>query len=362
MFNRFQKYSKVYTSSQHAGAAYILNKSFGYPSEQVVPLSISHGVDFDHCSSAMDVRSNEPLHWAYNDSIGKRASEVKSVVRLPHPWWFVTKDREANRGEKILVIGPPPGEINDTRLLALLRRHYKLKDLEILIKNRGVVDRSKEFWMANEVETVSAGQQDALFYERLAQLLAGYEKIVCPTFSSAGIFAAAMGKPVSYLGGYKYFAYDSASYLNIVNFRSASARRIVKAFVHQDQVTITRLAQQLLGFENRPLDSLKSDYVRAISEIKKPTSSNSFLASLNRELAIFFGKPGLAGKSGGEVLSRIFRPQKVALIEIDELSVWLNGLSSNNFSLSLIPYVKGRTEPGLAPDIESGWSEPSHRL
>ena len=186
----------------------MLNGSLGFPVDTPVPLGISHGVDYGVTRSAMDVHLPEPLHWAYNASIARRATPIKKSLILPHPWWFATKDRENQKGSRILVVSAPPSKTNDARLLKLLKNNFFTNDLTLLLKNRGSwVETSSCLWSAEGIRVESAGPQDSGFYERLAEIILSHERMVCCTLSSAAFFAAALGKKVDFLEGYSYRAY-----------------------------------------------------------------------------------------------------------------------------------------------------------
>ena len=95
---KLNNYRGLYKSSGKSGEAEILRNYLELENDFPVPLSISHGVDMNHTSVAMDVRSIEPIHWSYNEQIHERALLVKPSILLPHPWLMLTLGRQIKSG------------------------------------------------------------------------------------------------------------------------------------------------------------------------------------------------------------------------------------------------------------------------
>lgn len=346
--DKFKRFQNLYRSAKWAGAAGILNRSFDFDIDQVVPLSISHGVDYGMCFHSMDIYQPEPLHWAYNNYILQQAKDTKSVIELPHPWWFVVKDYEIEVGSRILLIGAPPGRLNDERLLNIVKNKFDLSQIDILIKSRGECAQSIDFWRKNNVTSRSAGPSDEKFYYRLFEILSNYETIICPLFSSAAIFAAAIGKKIIFLEGYQFKFYDAHNYTNIMNFESINAKKIVSVFLDGHQPEVTKISQSLLGFTDESIERLKKRYIEEISKLKIPTFQQSFFSPILSEIALKLNKPGIANFSIKNS-SKSWRQRKiVSEIEIDEISVWRDGVNRENFNIRNVDYIKGFNEPGSA--------------
>lgn len=347
-FSDLQRFSPLYVNVKLAGSAQILNTALGFERDQVVPLSISHGVDFNVCTAPMDIFNIEPLHWAYNEQILERSRTIKPSISLPHPWWFIAKDHEIPKGERMLVIGPPPGKLNDERLLSVLKRDFNLEDMNILLKQRGDTINSEKFWMQNGVGVVTAGIQDENFYPRLFRILANSSLIISCTLSSAAIFAASIGKKIVFIRDYVYQAYDTSNYLKVMDFNSRYAKNFVYNFVNEADENATELARNLLGFTNEPIARMKARYFEGVSKIDSPTNNKSPISSIMREIALLFNRHSLASLTGHKIRQRIFNNLRVSRIEANEISIWLNGLNSSNFKCVEISYIKGKTEPGRA--------------
>ncbi len=221
-----RRYSRLYKSSYNMGSARILRHYLELDESFPIPLSLSHGVDLNNWHEAADVRSIEPIHWSYNNVIHQRALNVKASLRLPHPWLLLREGRAPARGMGTLVIGPPPGDSNDSALQRCLNMSG-IKDYDILEKYRGNVSSSIAFWERNGINVVSAGSTDQLFYERLFSLIDRYEYVISGTLSSALVFAAAIGKKCRVLENYTYSAYDVANYANNV-FKSEIAEKFLR--------------------------------------------------------------------------------------------------------------------------------------
>jgi hypothetical protein len=347
-FDKFNRFRNLYRSPEWAGAATILNRSFDFDLLQIVPLSISHGVDFGMCFDAMDIYQPEPLHWAYNDYIYQQSKFIKPAIKLPHPWWFVVKDLESAVNDRILLIGPPPGKLNDENLLNIVNNNFELSQIDILIKYRGKQERSIDFWKSNNVTSFTAGPSDEGFYYRLFEILSNYNIIICPLFSSAAIFAASIGKKVIFLEGYKCKFYDTYNYMEVMNFDSIIAKEVVSTFLGGNQSEITKISQFLLGFTDEPIEKLKKRYIEEISKLKYPTFQQSFLSPILGEIAQKIGKPGIANLKLKNFFKMRLHQKKVLEIEVDELSIWKNGINQKNFNIKSVNYIKGVTEPGYA--------------
>jgi hypothetical protein len=351
-FEELKRYSPLYRSSKRAGAATILNKAFGLERDTVVPLSISHGVDFDMCKSAMDVHGVEPLHWAYNACVFERALPVKPCIRLPHPWWFVVRGQEIPVGSRVLVIGPPPSRTNDQRLLTLLREFYDIKDLDILLKSRGDISNSDDFWRKNGAGVITAGPQDDRFYYRLFNIFKQYELVVCCTFSSASFFAASINKKVNFLKGYRYLSYDIPEYEEKMNFGSTHARKVASIFLTEGKEKVTELARDTLGFSDRKISELRNDYISEVSSIRHPSVKRSGAKFILREIALAVKRPSVANLTSSGILNKILPYRQVQVVEkeVDEMSIWTDGINSTNFKISRVPEIRGKTVPGRGFD------------
>lgn len=347
------KYKKIYSSGEAMGAAKILRRYLDLDEDYPVPLSISHGVDMNHCSTAMDVNSVEPIHWSCNSTVYQRACSIKSSVLLPHPWLMLKEIKEKKEGAGILVIGPPPGKLNDSNLLDCLRKNG-LENFDLLLKYRGDFDRSRIFWEDSGIKTVSAGSAGNDFYENLYDLLDSYEYVIGCTLSSALFFSASIGKKCKIIEGYTYVSYDTADYQIKVNFNSPVAREFLLHLKNNEYYAASDMAFNILGgnyLGNK--DELRDNLLSSLGDLKcavHHASGNGFLMRKIAELvAVLTGKTGLITHRLSDFLMSKVRP-KVCIISINEVDVWLGGVNDENFKLSNIAYVKGITEPGHAVD------------
>lgn len=351
--NDFLRYQNLYKRRHTAssGAAAILNEFLGFPIEQPVPLSLSHGVDFGHCFSPMEIESIEPVHWAYNRKIFKKSSEIKPALLIPHPWIMLKNNLCISRGKGTLIIGPPPGPKNDVNLFSLIRQQLA-DDATILIKQRGQFKKSVAYWNQQGFNTIYAHNSNSGFYSSLFSILSNYERVIGCTFSSALVFAAAMDKHVDIIRGYKYRSYDTSDYSRKVDFFSEEARSTVRAFITGSKEHKRHLALSLLGSD--PMldrDVILSRYMEALN------STKTALHGLDKTPAcikrVIFGlankldRPGLA-RLGQVDMGKLMGLGQATFLDIDEFSVWEDGPNKNNLSVKLVPYRKGITEPGLA--------------
>ncbi|WP_435980170.1 hypothetical protein [Psychrobacter sp. DM4] len=352
-----KKYSFFYDLSVRKGVNHIFNEYLGFDDNSIVPVSVSHGVDFEHCYYPMDVYYPEPIHWAYNTRIFERARKTKPCLLMAHPWSIAVHKNNLLQGNGTLLIGPPPGITNDKLLYEKVKNDID-SDWSILIK--GGVTESMRFWREKGVKPITAGNNSSdKFFYNLFHMLSNYENIVACTFSSAVIFAASIGKRITFIDGYRYVSYDTPEYLDIINFESDYSRFVVSEFFNNTQDSVTLLAKEILGFDLLPQrNRVKQDYFELLQEIDNPIFSrlenNSFL-QYKAFLAKALNKRSLINKSFMDIIistkNAVIDTKKFAMIkELDENSIWLNGKNDNNFSSFLVPYEKGVTIPGDAVD------------
>ena len=350
---QIKKYEKLYKSASSMGGARILRKYLGLNSDFPVPLSLAHGVDMDHCYTAMDVQAIEPIHWSYNNSIYKRAKEFKSSIELPHPWLMLKSNRAKKKGTGTLVIGPPPGKRNDTALLASLNK-LEIESYDLLLKHRGDVDASRDFWVLNGVNVITAGGRDDFFYDRLFDCLENYEYVIGCTLSSALFFAASIGCKCRLIEDYSFYTYDTRDYLEVVNYESAVARGFVNLLKSNSDFAASEFALELLG--KKYLDNVennKKNLLDLMGEIKSPINCNGkyrcILAGFMLRVPWFLGGGGFLRSGFFKYFINKFSP-KVLMIKTNEIDIWLNGVNENNFSFVKVDYKRGVTEPGWAVD------------
>jgi hypothetical protein len=344
-----QRYSSLYLSSNSMGGAQIFNSYFGFDKHRVVPLSVSHGVDFGQCCGPMDIYNCEPIHWSCNEEIYEQSRLVKPSILAPHPWIMYTARKTTPEGMGVLVIGPPPGPENDQALYELIKNDIN-DDWSILIKKRGNYAPSMVFWREKGLLPITAGGQDEHFYYRLYELLAGYKTILGCTFSSALVFSAAIGKEIQIIKNYTYRAYDIEGIETILNLESKKAKSIVGSFINQNQMEIQSVSGQLLGFD---LQNNKDDIIHEletqITSLKSPLflpDAHTLVTKPKVLLALALRKPGIL-KFDLKTLAKKFNP-KVCEVTMNEFSIWENGPTAENFSITPTKYIKGKTEPGSA--------------
>ncbi|WP_028604260.1 hypothetical protein [Ottowia thiooxydans] len=351
IFEKFKRHSKFYESSAKMGAGKILNNSLRLPFDTPTPLSLSHGVDFGHCFEPLDVNYIEPIHWAYNKNIHREASKIKPSICLPHPWLLLCDNREAAAGERALVISPPPGKENDRLLLEKVRKNHDLRNVDILLKHRGDIEGSIDFFQNNGVGIVSAGEGDAEFYGRLLNLLSKYEKIITCNFSSAIIFASSLGKPIEFIEDYSYEYYDVENIYKFVNYESKIARGFILNFIEASDKTRTTLSKNILGsdfFDDSGI--MQKSYFSALESIDFPFHHKKNIQPIRRfimDLGVNSSRRGVVRLGSG--LNQFSRSKKrVMRIRVDELSVWKNGPSAKNLTFELEKFIPGVTIPATA--------------
>ncbi|MBH1966142.1 MAG: hypothetical protein I8H77_17485 [Comamonadaceae bacterium] len=236
-------------------------------------------------------------------------------------------------------------------LLKKLSENYELSTVDVLLKHRGEIEGSINFFKKNGVGVVSAGVGDSHFYNRLFSLLSRYRKIVGCTFSSAITLAAAIGKSVEFIENYSYEYYDVENIYDFVNYESPKAREFVLNFINASDSERTKLARNILGsdFLESP-EIMRRKYLLALASsehLLHHKRNHTFARKLLISLGEKTSRPGIVRLGAGlEGFSKSRR--KIMRIKVDELSVWKNGVSPENLSFNLEDFVPGVTIPATA--------------
>jgi len=354
-------YQHLYTSSPMSMS--ILKQYFDLPEDQVIPLSISHGIDFNHERYAQDVTNVEPIHWCYNDEILRRSKKIKKTTTLPHPWMMLHNFKgspKVKENGKILVIGPPPSTYNDENLLfSLFARNIKAD--AILLKARGgkEIDRSDKFWRNQKVLPVSAGGRDNLHYHRLMDLLLEYEFVVSPFLSSVTILASALGSKILVLNNYQYCTYGIEQ-LDFQSMYSApTLRAMVSTYVRSGtESDSVEIAEDVLGKKFlQNYDISKENFLDEINSVRKPLYVHS--AGGSRTSAYVLSNIArLSGRSGflkygitAGVRYKVFGTQNSIICKkINMIDAAINGLSEKNFSIRVLTDKERNAVPGQGAD------------
>ncbi|MBX3205825.1 MAG: hypothetical protein KF764_12200 [Labilithrix sp.] len=349
---QLMRFESLYKHSQYMGAATILRGFLGLSDDVSMPLSLSHGVDCGQYRNALDVETIEPLHWSYNQDIHDTASRVKPSVMAPHPWAIVAQQREASPGRGVLLVGPPPSPENDETLYKLIARE-SLSDWTVLVKARGEFQGSMRYWNARGLRTITARGADGSFYERLYTILSGYRTVVGCSFSSALLFAAAIGKEVVLLRDYRWEIYEASNFLSEVWLESPRARKIVRVFADGTDQEKSDASRDLLGFGMLGQREQIGRVLRAsVEELERPFhchADNPVPYKVREVLTVMLKKQGFLRYSSSELLALLKRKQ-VCVLQMNDIDAWLNGRSESNCRVMPVAFRKGVTQPGWAPN------------
>ena len=349
-------WSWAYYTARTMGEGRLLRAWLDLPEDYPIPLSVSHGMDFGHSYYPQDVKAPEPIHWAYNETMFDLARSYKPAIRLPHPFLLRTSGMSLPAGKGTLLIGPPPGPVNDRRLFDLIKDGAG-GGTTILVKARGAYRQSLEFWRDRGFEAVTLGGVPAAdFYASLATMLARHERIVGVTFSSALIFAAAVDRRVECVSGFAHRSLEPRTYLNEVNFSSPVARRVVGTFLAGNQAAIRLAALEQLGADYLgDRTNKREELERLINTLQRPIWLDPGVAipsvGIRLRLARLLRKPGLINAGIVNYMSRL-RREELSVMEIDELDIWRNGLSDRNFQLTPVSGTGNRRGGDAAEGYE----------
>ena len=336
----------LYMSAKLCGSDKILLNYLNLPVNTILPLSLSHGIDMGHCFYAMDIYQPEPIHWAYNNEIFKNSKNIKKTILAPHPWAIILSEKKISNGFGTLIIGAPPGKINDTRLFERLKDE-QISNYTILVKARGLnlAEESISFWKERGVDTITAGSQDDLFYYRLFDILNTYEEIIFTTFSSAVFFALSMGKKVKFLEGYHYLSFDTLSYKDLVNLNSVYTKKVIGKILKSSHEVRVDIAKEMLGFNFLNEKSfVKEKILFEIGNLKMPyyvRDKNKIKELFKVNLSLLFKKREVINNKISDIILSRFYKNNLIIKEVNEFSVWLDGPTIDNFKyLSLLNLSK----------------------
>lgn len=349
---KLRRYSNLYRSARYLGADAIFKKFLDLHEDDVVPVSIAHGVDLGHCYEPMDIFSPEPIHWSCNSAMHARANRIKPSLQLPHPWVIRTGNLNVPKGRGTLLIGPPPGPANDSALHSIAKGDAD-SEWSVLIKPRGNIRGSVNFWRQMNITPVSLDTGETDYFLELAKLIGGYRRVVSGTFSSVLIFAAALGRDIGILPGFVYKTFERANYEDEVNLNSSETQALAKIFTSGRQAEIQESARRILGYDlaaNRI--KIATAYREVLHQLQKPLWDDPSLLlpfRLRAGMALVLKKPGMANVSWKSIANRLSR-NEVAIMTMSEFDLWRNGKSDKNFRLERVRYVPGLTVPGMAAE------------
>lgn len=345
-----RRFAPLYQTARYLAADQVLRRHLGLDADCVLPVGLSHGVDFGQMFGIMDAHGVEPLYWAYNTELLKRAEAVKPAVGLPHPFLFAARDIRAVESRGRLVVGPPPGPEHDRELCEILRDESAATT--ILVKRKRNHERSTAFWRDHGFETTTLADAGAPTYDNMARLFSRFETVAGSTFSSALFFAAALGKPVDLIRGLRCRAWEVPGIEEVFDFKSARARDVGRIMAGGDHQAKIDLSRRLLGedLEKTP-EAMKGHLEAAIAALKEPLHFAPGYPPLLRKLvsaaALRLNKPGLIMRRPSD-LAVLLRKREIVLQDLDDVALWVEGCTDDNPRLSLHPYVRGRTVPGDA--------------
>ncbi len=343
------------------GSASILREFLNVEKDYPICLSLSHGVDFNHTTHAYDIESIEPIHWAYNEEIFKRSINVKTSIKIPHPWLLLHELRKSEsilKNSETLIIAPPPSLENDINLFNLISERDP-KNLKILVKHRGnknKIDSSVEFWESKGIKTISAGPPDNSFYKNLYNILSSHENILACTMSSAVIFGVAIGCKCELIDNYFAQGYETANYLEKTSFYSKSfninsSREIIISIENNNFKLATDLSKKILGkdflqFQDNIKGNLEDKYKKLSSPFNEYKNGKIILMIKLFLFKILKKKSIIDGNFFKNLASRL--NPNITFVVMNEIDVFRNGVNEGNFNIKKIKYKKGENDPGSA--------------
>lgn len=350
-----QRFDPLYLNAHYYGAAATLRSYLGLPCDEVIPLGLAHGVDFGHVDPCQDINTIEPIHWAHNRRIAQAAAPRKPAIEIPHPFLLALRGKfRTAGGTGTLVVGPPPGPLNDSRLLALLDT-ARAADTTILVKPKRGYLQSIAFWKNHGFRTATLSDFGQLDYETMVGMLQRFDRVIGCTFSSLVVFAAAAGLRIELLTGFSYRCYDlveSDTSFEVINWDSAGARSTVRTFAGGDARQTTELALDILGdsLESSP-PIVRKRLAEEVGILKEPVfwlrEHGPITRWAGREAALALVRPGVLRFNPRRRIQALKKP-RIWIRDMNEIAIWLEGKSPRTMSEEIARYQRGLTVPGDA--------------
>lgn len=244
-------YERYYKSAKHFGSNEILKKYLKVKDKYIMPVTIPHGVDFGlYENKVMDSDSFEPSYLSHNNFIFNKVKKIKNAIKFPHPWIFLIKNKKIRMGKGDLVISPPPSIDNFENLITASKKIKFSKKKAILIKGRNEKKKYFQFCKRNGFKAEFAGNiEDKKFYLRLFNILNNYRNIYLINMSSAGIFAASLGKKLKVIENCTFEDIDTTNLPNKNSKNYLIVKRNWLKLLSKDKRLSKNLAKKLLGYD-----------------------------------------------------------------------------------------------------------------
>jgi len=350
--NTYKRYINLYRCNNYMGELRILKEFLDLDTNIVLPLSISHAIDFNHANQALDIYDLEPIYWSYNNIIHNRAKKIKESILLPHPFLMLNEKINLKLGKGVLVICTAPSLFNDTTLLNRLKdKKIDLSKCTILLKFRKEIHQSEKYWKDCGLKTITAGEKDDYFYDRLYNILNDFNEIVSCTLSSALVFAAALGKKCTIIENYRFKCYGIERELDDMQLCSEFAREFLNNILKGNGIRVTEMALDILGsniISNKKI--FKNNLFTCLNNIKKPIYTqqkfNIFQLKIYIYISLIACKMGVLKNGFIKTLMQKLKKPYGVLLYLNDIDIFLNGINENNFKASKVEFIKNKTEPG----------------
>ena len=245
-------YHRFYNSSSYYGSDKIIMKYLDLHYNYKLPLVIPHGIDFfQHEKYLLDFNCLEPIYICLRDDIFKTVKKTSRVpLKFPHPWLFLIKQNKIKKGEGTLFIAPPCSIEQYQNFFNSLNLKKFKKPWRVMIKHRGVNKKDFLWWKNKGINPLTAGEmKNPHFYEKLFKILNNSNEIILCNMSSAGIFAAALGKKVGFIKNFYLTDLETneVKYPKYKNKNYTKVKKTWKKILSVNKIVSKKTAYFLLG-------------------------------------------------------------------------------------------------------------------
>jgi hypothetical protein len=344
-----KQYSRLYQSSIKYGSLEILKEFTGLSSDAFLPLSISHGVDFNHEKLPQDIYDSAPIHWSYNDEIHHRALPIKQSLLLPHPFSLLARMHKQTKKNNniVLLIAPPGSNENNNNLFKIINERFSNLKIDILIKGRGKFINDKLFWESRGFSTITAGSGGLDFYRNLYTILSSYKTVIGCNASSAIVFASSIGVECKLINDYLFRVNERFDY--DVDYSKSWARDFFLFLSQSKYKEATELAKNKLGYylDHEPayiIETLHSEVGKLDKYIFYPPGSSNH--SLMRYLFRTSGKKIFLNQNFFKAIVSKLQPERILKVSKNEIDIIANNKNNQNYIQSTSFLSKAVDKPG----------------
>ena len=278
-------YSKYYKSSSYYGSDKIIKKYLKLNINKNLPIVIPHGVDyFQHENYILDSSCLEPIYLCLRDDIYNKVKKTNRIpIKFPHPWIFILNENKVKKGSGTIFVAPPCSHKQYQYFYDKINLKKFRKPWKAIIKHRGAKKEHFEWWKRKGIHPLTAGDmKNPFFYNNLFKILNDSQDVILCNMSSAGIFAASMGKKVRFVENF-YLTDLETNEVEFPKLKSKNYQKVKKTWkniLSRNKFVSKKTALFLLGAKYLNKKKLMKKIL--IQSIEKSENYPIYFTNLNK--------------------------------------------------------------------------------